>query len=63
MYLLAFDFNDSQYNNNMRNILYNPIFLYYDMGICKIVSPISTSVPVGVVLIKEKYGFKFAIRV
>lgn len=32
-------------------------------GICKIVSPISTSVPAGVVLMKEKSGFKFTTRV
>ncbi|XP_031395287.1 lysine-specific demethylase JMJ706-like [Punica granatum] len=32
-------------------------------GICKIVSPLSASVPAGVVLIKEKPGFKFTTRV
>ncbi|XP_020271955.1 lysine-specific demethylase JMJ706-like [Asparagus officinalis] len=32
-------------------------------GICKIVSPISASVPAGVVLMKEKPGFKFTTRV
>lgn len=32
-------------------------------GICKIISPISASVPAGVVLMKEKYGFKFTTRV
>jgi len=32
-------------------------------GICKIVSPISASVPAGVVLMKEKSGFKFTTRV
>ncbi|KAK9716151.1 hypothetical protein RND81_06G214200 [Saponaria officinalis] len=32
-------------------------------GICKIVSPISASVPAGVVLMKEKAGFKFTTRV
>ncbi|CAN4128108.1 unnamed protein product [Withania somnifera] len=32
-------------------------------GICKIVSPITASVPAGVVLLKEKVGFKFTTRV
>ncbi|KAJ0970860.1 hypothetical protein J5N97_018819 [Dioscorea zingiberensis] len=32
-------------------------------GICKIISPISASVPAGVVLMKEKAGFKFTTRV
>ncbi|KAI9111849.1 hypothetical protein K1719_017539 [Acacia pycnantha] len=32
-------------------------------GICKIISPLSASVPAGVVLMKEKAGFKFATRV
>ncbi|XP_016511421.2 LOW QUALITY PROTEIN: lysine-specific demethylase JMJ13 [Nicotiana tabacum] len=32
-------------------------------GICKIVSPIMASVPAGVVLMKEKAGFKFTTRV
>ncbi|KAI7980365.1 Lysine-specific demethylase JMJ706 [Camellia lanceoleosa] len=32
-------------------------------GICKIVSPLSASVPAGVVLMKEKVGFKFTSRV
>ncbi|XP_059077523.1 lysine-specific demethylase JMJ13 isoform X2 [Cryptomeria japonica] len=32
-------------------------------GICKIVSPVSTVVPAGVVLMKEKSGFKFTTRV
>nr|GMD96144.1 lysine-specific demethylase JMJ706-like [Ipomoea batatas] len=32
-------------------------------GICKIVSPITASVPAGVVLMKEKSGFKFTTRV
>lgn len=32
-------------------------------GICKIVSPVSASVPAGVVLTKEKAGFKFTTRV
>ncbi|XP_048500745.1 lysine-specific demethylase JMJ13 isoform X2 [Beta vulgaris subsp. vulgaris] len=32
-------------------------------GICKIISPISGSVPAGVVLMKEKAGFKFTTRV
>lgn len=32
-------------------------------GICKIVSPIMASVPAGVVLMKEKAGFKFSTRV
>ncbi|ONK78348.1 uncharacterized protein A4U43_C02F17600 [Asparagus officinalis] len=31
-------------------------------GICKIVSPISASVPAGVVLMKEKPGFKFTTK-
>ncbi|XP_076888852.1 lysine-specific demethylase JMJ13-like, partial [Bidens hawaiensis] len=32
-------------------------------GICKIVSPLSTSVPAGMVLMKEKAGFRFTTRV
>ncbi|XP_057478687.1 lysine-specific demethylase JMJ13-like isoform X1 [Actinidia eriantha] len=32
-------------------------------GICKIVSPLSASVPAGVVLMKEKVGFRFTSRV
>ncbi|CAA2938120.1 Hypothetical predicted protein [Olea europaea subsp. europaea] len=32
-------------------------------GICKIVSPVLASVPAGVVLMKEKIGFKFTTRV
>ncbi|KAG5540182.1 hypothetical protein RHGRI_020421 [Rhododendron griersonianum] len=32
-------------------------------GICKIVSPLSASVPAGIVLMKEKVGFKFTSRV
>ncbi|KAH6830968.1 Transcription factor jumonji family protein / zinc finger family protein [Perilla frutescens var. hirtella] len=32
-------------------------------GICKIVSPVSASVPAGVVLTKEKAGFNFTTRV
>ncbi|KAL3817910.1 hypothetical protein ACJIZ3_003815 [Penstemon smallii] len=32
-------------------------------GICKIVSPVIASVPAGVVLMKEKVGFKFTTRV
>lgn len=32
-------------------------------GICKIVSPLSASVPAGVVLMREKAGFKFTTRV
>ncbi|KAJ7953409.1 Lysine-specific demethylase [Quillaja saponaria] len=32
-------------------------------GICKIVSPLSASVPAGVVLMKERAGFKFTTRV
>ncbi|XP_077244797.1 lysine-specific demethylase JMJ13-like [Tasmannia lanceolata] len=32
-------------------------------GICKIVSPLSASVPAGVVLMKEKVGFRFTTRV
>ncbi|KAF6148542.1 hypothetical protein GIB67_042501 [Kingdonia uniflora] len=32
-------------------------------GICKIVSPLSASVPAGIVLMKEKAGFKFSTRV
>ncbi|KAL2237829.1 UNVERIFIED_CONTAM: Lysine-specific demethylase [Sesamum indicum] len=32
-------------------------------GICKIVSPVSATVPAGVVLMKEKVGFKFTTRV
>ncbi|MCI15713.1 Lysine-specific demethylase REF6, partial [Trifolium medium] len=31
--------------------------------ICKIISPLSASVPAGVVLMKEKAGFKFTTRV
>ncbi|XWS49291.1 hypothetical protein CRYUN_Cryun13aG0151300 [Craigia yunnanensis] len=32
-------------------------------GICKIISPLSATVPAGVVLMKEKVGFKFTTRV
>ncbi|KAK3041546.1 hypothetical protein RJ639_000680 [Escallonia herrerae] len=32
-------------------------------GICKIVSPLNASVPAGIVLMKEKSGFKFTTRV
>ncbi|XP_059444192.1 lysine-specific demethylase JMJ13 isoform X1 [Corylus avellana] len=32
-------------------------------GICKIISPLSASVPAGIVLMKEKSGFKFTTRV
>ncbi|XP_044466143.1 lysine-specific demethylase JMJ706-like isoform X2 [Mangifera indica] len=32
-------------------------------GLCKIISPLSASVPAGVVLMKEKVGFKFTPRV
>ncbi|KAK1306637.1 Lysine-specific demethylase REF6 [Acorus calamus] len=32
-------------------------------GICKIISPLCSSVPAGVVLMKEKTGFKFTTRV
>ncbi|KAF5477814.1 hypothetical protein F2P56_004427, partial [Juglans regia] len=32
-------------------------------GICKIISPLNASVPAGVVLMKEKSGFKFTTRV
>ncbi|XP_076910985.1 lysine-specific demethylase JMJ13-like [Bidens hawaiensis] len=32
-------------------------------GICKIVSPLSASVPAGLVLMKEKAGFRFTTRV
>ncbi|XP_019423569.1 PREDICTED: lysine-specific demethylase JMJ706-like isoform X2 [Lupinus angustifolius] len=32
-------------------------------GICKIISPLSASVPAGVVLMKENVGFKFTTRV
>ncbi|XP_052210475.1 lysine-specific demethylase JMJ13 isoform X2 [Diospyros lotus] len=32
-------------------------------GICKIVSPLNASVPAGMVLMKEKVGFKFSTRV
>jgi hypothetical protein len=32
-------------------------------GICKIVSPVSASVPAGVVLMKEQPNFKFMTRV
>ncbi|KAK2662666.1 hypothetical protein Ddye_001240 [Dipteronia dyeriana] len=32
-------------------------------GVCKIISPLSASVPAGVVLVKEKAGFKFTTRV
>ncbi|VFR02149.1 unnamed protein product [Cuscuta campestris] len=32
-------------------------------GICKIVSPITASIPAGVVLTKERVGFKFTTRV
>lgn len=36
---------------------------FYFSGICKIVSPLNASVPAGVVLMKEKVGFKFTTRV
>lgn len=36
---------------------------YCFSGICKIISPISASVPAGVVLMKENPGFKFTTRV
>ncbi|XP_051114573.1 lysine-specific demethylase JMJ13 [Andrographis paniculata] len=32
-------------------------------GMCKVVSPVTASVPAGVVLMKEKVGFKFTTRV
>ncbi|XP_022739027.1 lysine-specific demethylase JMJ706-like isoform X2 [Durio zibethinus] len=32
-------------------------------GICKIISPLSATVPAGVVLMKEKVGFKFTTRI
>ncbi|CAK7356075.1 unnamed protein product [Dovyalis caffra] len=32
-------------------------------GICKIISPVSASVPAGIVLMREKAGFKFTTRV
>lgn len=32
-------------------------------GICKIISPLSASVPAGVVLMREQAGFKFTTRV
>lgn len=32
-------------------------------GICKIISPVSASTPAGVVLMREKAGFKFTTRV
>ncbi|CAJ1941914.1 unnamed protein product [Sphenostylis stenocarpa] len=32
-------------------------------GICKIISPLSTSVPAGIVLMREQAGFKFTTRV
>ncbi|MQM12799.1 hypothetical protein Taro_045718 [Colocasia esculenta] len=32
-------------------------------GICKIISPLSASAPAGIVLMKEKAGFKFTTRV
>ncbi|KAL8266985.1 hypothetical protein R6Q59_004329 [Mikania micrantha] len=34
-----------------------------EYGICKIVSPLSASVPAGMVLMKEKAGFRFTTRV
>lgn len=40
-----------------------PVLLYQLSGICKIISPLSASVPAGVVLMKEKMGFKFTTRV
>ena len=39
------------------------IFLSEFTGICKIISPVSASVPAGIVLMKEKAGFKFTTRV
>lgn len=35
----------------------------FSPGICKIVAPVSASVPAGVVLMKEQPGFKFMTRV
>lgn len=37
--------------------------MFQSLGICKIVSPVSASVPAGVVLTKEKVGFTFTTRV
>ncbi|CAI9289615.1 unnamed protein product [Lactuca saligna] len=34
-----------------------------EVGICKIVSPLSASIPAGMVLMKEKAGFRFTTRV
>ena len=40
-----------------------PYTLFNILGICKIISPMSASVPAGMVLMKEKVGFKFTTRV
>ena len=37
--------------------------IYLVSGVCKIISPIIASVPAGIVLMKEKAGFKFTTRV
>lgn len=37
--------------------------MLHSSGICKIISPVSASVPAGVVLTKEKPGFSFTTRV
>lgn len=41
---------------------FSPFYMLV-LGICKIISPLSTSVPAGIVLMKEKSGFKFTTRV
>lgn len=42
---------------------HTPKIMLQSIGICKIVSPVSASVPAGVVLTKEKAGFNFTTRV
>jgi hypothetical protein len=41
---------------------FSPFYMIVS-GICKIISPLSASVPAGIVLMKEKSGFKFTTRV
>lgn len=42
--------------------LFSPFYVLVS-GICKIISPLSASVPAGIVLMREKSGFKFTTRV
>lgn len=45
----------------MTNLFYASMLKF--SGICKIISPLSATVPAGVVLMKEKAGFKFTTRI